>query len=154
QELRLGLHVELLGHLKQLGKQSCNRDFLERPAKDWLPDRAAGLGKGVDGPGRRDIAGSEVDFSHSPVIANQKADQHIGEIPPGGAVEPPHDAEIDDYDRPRGIDKHIPGMQIGVKKTVAEYLVEKGPGRLCEHIIDPMPGGNQPGSVVDAYSLD
>ena len=72
-----------------------------------------------------------MDLRDAAVIAGQKADQHVGEIIAGVAVEPPHDPEIDDDDRPRGIDEHVARMHVGVKKAVAEHLVEKGAGRLA-----------------------
>jgi hypothetical protein len=46
--LRLRLHFEFLGDVKQLRQQPRDRDLVERPAEDRLADRSAGLGEGVD----------------------------------------------------------------------------------------------------------
>ncbi len=95
-----------------------------------------------------------MDLGDPPVVARQKPDQHVGEVIAGGAVEPPHDPEIDDDDRPRGIDEHVSGVQVGVKKAVAEHLIEKGAGGFCQQLVDAVPGGEQRGAVVDADAGD
>ncbi len=154
QQLGLGFHLELLGHPEQLGEQAGDRNFLQRPAEDRLADRAAGLGKGVNRPGGGDIARSEMDLGHPPVVARQKADQHVGEVIAGGAVEPAHDPKIDDDDRPRRVDEHVSRVHVGVKEAVAEHLVEKGAGGLGQQLVDAVPDGNQRGTVVGANAGD
>ena len=130
QKLRLGLHLELLGDLEELREKAGERDLLQRLAEDRLADRTAGLGEGVDRPARRHVARGEVDFRHAAVVAGKKAEQHIREEEAGRAVEPAHDAEIDNDDRARRVDEHVSGMEIGMKEAVAEHLVEKGAGCL------------------------
>ena len=71
------------------------------------------------------------------------------------AVEPAHDAEIDDRDRAVGVDEHIAGMQIGVKEAVAEHLVEeRARPPCCSSAIDIVPGGEQRRAVVDPDAGD
>ena len=41
QQLRLRLHLELLGHLEQLREQAAERDLGQRPAENRLADGAA-----------------------------------------------------------------------------------------------------------------
>src|ERR1700756_316742 len=91
-----------------------------------------------------------MDFRHPAVIAGQKTDQHIREIEAGVAIEPPHNAEIDDGDCAIGIDKHVSGVEIGVEKTVAKYLVEEGCGGFTQYIFDAMPGREERRLLVDA----
>ena len=122
---------------------------MQRLAEDRLADRTARLSEGVDRPSRWDIAGGEMDFRHATVVAGQETEQHLSEVETGRAVEPAHDAEIDDDDRARGFDEHVSGMDIGMKEAVAEHLVKKRPGGLDRQIFDPVPGGRQRRAVVD-----
>ena len=78
QQLRLRLHLELLGHMKQLRQEAGDRDLVQRPAEDRLADRAAGLGESVDRAPPRHITGVEMHLGDPPVIAGQKAEQHVG----------------------------------------------------------------------------
>ncbi len=125
QQLRLGLHLELLGDLKQLRQQLRDRNLVQRQIEDRLADRAAGLRERVDRAPARDVARLEMHLGDAPVVAGQEADQHVREIVAGSAVEPAHDAEIDDGERTRRVDKHVPGMQVGMEEAVAEHLVEE-----------------------------
>jgi hypothetical protein len=95
-----------------------------------------------------------MDFRHAPVVACQKTEQHLREVEAGRAVEPAHNAEINDDDRARGFDKHVSGMDIGMKEAVAEHLVKERPGGLGRQIFDPVPGGHQRRAVVDAHPGD
>ena len=72
---------------------------MQRSAEDRLADGAAGLGEGVDRPALRHVPCGEVHFRYPSVIAGEKAQQHIGKIKTGRAVEPTHDTEIDNADR-------------------------------------------------------
>ena len=132
QELRLGFHVELLGDLKELREQAGDRDLLQRSAEDGFADRPACLCEGVERPACRHVPRREMDFRHPAVISGEKTDQHVREVEAGVAIEPPHDAEIDDGDRAIGIDEHVSGVEIGVEKTIAEDLVEKGSGGFTQ----------------------
>ena len=60
QQLRLRLHLELLGDLEQLRQQPAERDLVQRPAQDRLADGAARLGEPGARLVRRDIAGLEM----------------------------------------------------------------------------------------------
>src|ERR1700758_1905870 len=95
QKLRLSLHLELLGDLKELREKAGERDLLQWLAEDRLADGAAGLGEGVDRPARWHVARGEVYFRYPSVVAGKKAQQHIREKKAGGGVEPSHYAEID-----------------------------------------------------------
>ncbi len=118
------------------------------------PIDAAGLGEGVERAACRHVAGGEMHLGDPAVIAREKADQHVGEVEAGLAVEPAHDAEIDHGDCAVGIDEHVAGVEIGMEKAVAEYLVEERVGRLAQDILDPVPGGEERGAVVDADAGD
>jgi len=71
-----------------------------------------------------------MNFRHAPVVARQETQQHLSQVETGRAVEPAHDAEIDDHNRARGFDEHVSGMNIGMKEAVPEHLVEKSAGCL------------------------
>ena len=83
------------------------------------------------------------------VIAGKKPDQHVREVIAGGAVEPPHDAEIDNRKRALGINEHVSGMQIGMEETVPKDLVEEGCRCVVQQVGDRMPGRDQPVAVID-----
>ena len=91
----------------------------------------------------RHVAGLEMHLGDAAVIAGKKPDQHVREVIAGGAVEPPHDAEIDDRERALGIDEHVSGMQIGMEETVPEDLVEEGRRGVLQQVGDRMPGRDQ-----------
>ena len=55
----------------------------------------------------------------------------IGEKEARVAVEPSHDAEIDDRDRAVRLDEHVAGVQVRMKKPVAKHLIEESLGRLA-----------------------
>ncbi len=84
-----------------------------------------------------------------PVIAGQKADQHVGQVVARRAVEPAHDPEIDDRQGALGSDKNVAGMQIGMEKAVAEHLLEKRVGCFAQQIVDRMTAGDERLAVID-----
>ncbi len=127
---------------------------MQRTAEDRLADRAAGLGEGIERAASRHIAGLEMYLGNPPIIARQKADQHIGEVIAGLPVEPAHDAEIDHRERAVRIDEQIAGMLVGVKKSVAEHLLEKRRRGVAQQIGDRMAGGDQRAAVVDPDAGD
>ena len=139
---------------KSCASRRRERDLVQRPAEDRLADRAARLGEGVDRAPRRHVAGVEMHLGDAAVIAGEKAEQHVREVEAGLAVEPAHDAEIDDGDRAVGVDEHVAGMQIGMEKAVAEHLVEEGSAALRNRSSMRVPGGDQRRAVVDADARD
>ena len=91
----------------------------------------------------RHVAGIEMHLGDTAVVAGQKADQHVGEVVAGLAVEPAHDAEIDDGERAVGIDEQIAGVHVGVEEAVAEHLVEKRGAGFAQQVGDIVPGRDQ-----------
>src|SRR5215472_2633355 len=154
QKLWLGLHLELLSNLEELSEKASERDLLQRSAEDRLADGPAGLGEGVDRSARRHVTCGEMHFRYPPVIAREKAQQHISKIKAGRAVEPTHDAEIDNADCSRGVDKHVSGVKIGMKKTIAEDLVEKGASCLVQQIVDTVTDRDECRAIIDADTGD
>ena len=154
QQLRLRLHLELLRDPEQLRQQPGDGDLFERPLEQRLADRAAGLGERFDRFAGRHEAGVEMHLRHFPVIAGEKAQQHIGQIVAMLAVEPPHDAEIDRSDGAVGQDEEIARVQIGVKEAVAEHHGEERGRRLANEIARLDAGGENALLVVDRQAAD
>src|SRR6185437_13524871 len=64
------------------------------------------------------------------------------------------DAEIDNDDRARGVDEEIARVEIGVKKAVAEDLIEEGARGVRHDGVYVVPRGNEPLTVIDADAAD
>jgi hypothetical protein len=95
-----------------------------------------------------------MDLCDPTIVSGEEAEEHVCEIEAGVAVEPPHDAEINDDDRAVGVDKHVSGMKIGVEEPVAEYLVEERFGRPLQQIFEPVPGSENCRSIIDTNASD
>ena len=98
---------------------------MQRLVQQRLADGAAGLGEVLDVLVGRDVAGLEMDLRHPAVVAVQEAQQHVGQIVAGGAVQPAHDPEIDRRYVAALVDEQVAGMKVGVEEAVAENLVEE-----------------------------
>ncbi|MEZ5906260.1 MAG: hypothetical protein R3C69_14580 [Geminicoccaceae bacterium] len=127
QELRLGLHAELLGHRQELPHQPAERDLLERQAEDRLTDRAHRLDEGhpVGVVGQK--AGGEEDVRHLDVVALQKAHEDVGHVPAVGHLDPAHDAEIEATMVPSRSIRILPGCMSPWKKPSLKTWLKKAP---------------------------
>ena len=95
-----------------------------------------------------------MDVGDAHVIAGEEPEQHLGEVAPGRAIEPAHDAEVDGDEVAGGIDEQISRVQIGVKEAVAKHLVEDRAGRLFDNRVEVVAGGDQRLALVDGDALD
>ena len=112
-------------------------------------DRQAWVNSSSDWSGRHE-AGGELHLGDPAVVALQEAQQHVGEVIAGLAVEPAHDAEIDGADIALGIDEHVAGMLVAVEKAVAEGLLEEDRRGAGQHQIDVEAGGQHRHAIVHA----
>ncbi len=154
QQLRLRLHLKLLGHLEQLRQEPAERNLAHRPAEDRLADGARRLGESVERLVARHVAGLEMHLGDAAIVAVEERDQHVGEKVTRGAVEPPHDAEIDRDQRAVRIDEQIARMQVGVEETVAEHLIEEVRGGARQKVAQVEARRQQSGAIVDAKPAD
>ena len=130
-----------------------DRYLIERPAEDRLADGAERLDeRRLRGPPRH-VAGLEMNFGDALVVADQEAEQHLRQVAPGLDVEPPHDPEVDGDDIAVSVHQQVAGMQVGVEEAVPEDLVEEGAGRLAQHRVRVVPGGDQGLALVDRDTL-
>ena len=111
-------------------------------------ERSAWTKRRLRGPPRH-VAGLEMDVRHALVVADQEAQQHLGQIAPGLGVEPAHDPEIDGDDIAVRVHQQVAGVQVGVEEAVPEDLVEEGARRLAQHRVRIVAGGDQGVALVD-----
>ena len=77
QQLWLSLHVELLGHLKQLREQARHGNFASWQAHDRLTNSAQRLGKSFYIFGFRNITSIKMHLRNAAIIAGDEAIENL-----------------------------------------------------------------------------
>ena len=157
-QLRLNLIVEAPRHLKQPQQKEAERDVLQRSLPDRLADGANGAFKRLDTGALRNPAALHMQLGHAPVIAVEEGQEVFGQIALMILRELAHDAEIHGQvagrRRVARIHENVAGVHVGMKKIVAERLLEKDLDAAFGQHLKVHAHAAQPVQLTDGNALD